>query len=51
MSLAHRFIELQTADPRIGFEASNQYYYVGVDLMEKILNCEDLRDRWLKSGQ
>ena len=32
---------------RIGFEASNQYYYVPVDLAEKILNCRDLLDRWL----
>jgi hypothetical protein len=45
--LAHRLLELQARDPRIGFEASNQYYYVGTDLMEKILNCIDLRDRWL----
>ncbi len=44
---AHRLLELQAADPRIGFEASNQYYYVGEDLMEKVLNCHDLLDRWL----
>ena len=51
ITLAHVLIELQVKDPRIGFEASNQYYYVGEDLMEKILNCEDLRDRWLKNRQ
>jgi len=32
-------------DSRIGFEASNQYYYVPVDLMEKVLNCRDLLAR------
>lgn len=47
ITLARRLIELQTRDSRIGFEASNQYYYVPLDLMEKILNCIDLRDRWL----
>jgi hypothetical protein len=30
-------------DSRIGFEASNQYYYVSQDLMEKVINCEYLR--------
>jgi hypothetical protein len=40
----HRF---QQKDSRIGFEASNQYYYIPVDLMEKILNCRDLLERWL----
>ncbi|HTE21308.1 MAG TPA: hypothetical protein VK689_23325, partial [Armatimonadota bacterium] len=34
-------------DSRIGFEASNQYYYVPLDLAEKVLNCRDLLDRWL----
>jgi hypothetical protein len=38
---------LQVADSRIGFEASNQYYYVPLDLVEKVLNCRDLLDRWL----
>ncbi|MCS6775064.1 MAG: hypothetical protein RMJ43_12145 [Chloroherpetonaceae bacterium] len=47
IALARRLLQLQAADSRIGFEASNQYYYLGVDLMEKILNACDLRDRWL----
>jgi hypothetical protein len=38
---------LQQSDPRLGFEASNQYYYVPLDLAEKALNCRDLLDRWL----
>ena len=46
ITLAHRLLVLQAADPRIGFEASNQYYYVGEDLMEKILNCDALKQRY-----
>ncbi len=33
---------LALADSRIGFEASNQYYYLPQDLLEKIINCEHL---------
>jgi hypothetical protein len=32
--------KIQVADPRIGFEATNQYYYVPIDLIEKVLVCE-----------
>ncbi len=46
---AKRLLELQSDDPRIGFEASNQYYYVAADLAEKIVNCIDLRERWIPS--
>jgi hypothetical protein len=35
---------LTKADSRIGFEASNQYYYTPLDLVEKVLNCEHLRE-------
>ena len=45
--LAGRLHALQSADSRIGFEASNHYYYVPIDLAEKLLNCRDLLDRWL----
>jgi len=44
---AVRLQELQSHDSRLGFEASNQYSYVSVDLAEKVLNCRDLLDRWL----
>ncbi len=47
MALAKQLHEIQSRDARIGFEASNQYYYVPGDLMEKVLNCRDLLDRWL----
>ncbi|GMU24459.1 MAG: hypothetical protein AMXMBFR13_45330 [Phycisphaerae bacterium] len=44
---ARRMYTLQMTDSRLGFEASNQYYYVPLDLVEKILNCRHLLDRWL----
>jgi hypothetical protein len=46
ISLARRLYRLQSEDSRIGFEASNHYYYVPLDLAEKILNCRDLLVRW-----
>jgi len=51
MELARRLHAIQMRDSRIGFEASNQYYYVPVDLAEKVLNCEDLLKRWLPQRQ
>ena len=47
MELARRLHAIQTRDSRIGFEATNQYYYVPVDLAEKVINCQDLLTRWL----
>lgn len=47
IELAKRLHAIQMRDARIGFEASNQYYYVPTDLMEKVLNCRDLLERWL----
>jgi hypothetical protein len=44
---ARRLHAVQSRDSRIGFEASNQYYYVPVDLAEKVINCQDLLTRWL----
>ncbi len=42
ISLARRLHAIQSRDSRVGFEASNQYYYVPVDLVEKVLNCRHL---------
>ncbi|HNV03308.1 MAG TPA: hypothetical protein PLE61_01455 [Vicinamibacterales bacterium] len=47
IALARRLRRIQLSDSRFGFEASNQYFYVPVDLQEKILNCRDLLTRWL----
>ena len=41
--LARRLLEIMRRDSRIGYEASNHYFYTENDLMEKILNCEYLK--------
>ena len=41
-TLAKRLHALQSRDSRLGFEASNQYFYIPLDLVEKVINC-----RWL----
>lgn len=45
--LAKKLYSIQLRDSRIGFEASNQYYYIPMDLVEKVLNCRYLIDTWL----
>ncbi|MFA6102954.1 MAG: hypothetical protein WCV67_16640 [Victivallaceae bacterium] len=47
IELAGRLIEVVMRDSRIGFEASNHYYYTAADLKEKILNCELIRTSYL----
>ncbi|MBY5956794.1 hypothetical protein KUV50_01510 [Membranicola marinus] len=44
---AVEMVALVKLDARIGFEASNQYYYVVQDLMEKVLNGTYLLDQLL----
>ncbi len=46
IELARRLHAIQSRDSRIGFEASNQYYYVPIDLAEKVLNCRELLKRF-----
>lgn len=45
--LAARLYAIQGRDSRIGFEASNHYFYVPIDLAAKVVNCEDLLTRWI----
>ena len=40
---------LAKEDSRIGFEASNQYHYLPLDLVEKVVNCEYVLKHWLPS--
>lgn len=40
---AIRMLVLQAADACIGFEASNQYYFLRSDLLEKIINVDHVR--------
>jgi hypothetical protein len=51
LKLARDLFELQSRDSRIGFEASNHYFYVPVDLAEKVLNCRWLLDQWIPEQQ
>lgn len=44
--VARRLYAVSKADSRIGFEASNQYYYVPLDMVEKVINCEFLAERF-----
>jgi hypothetical protein len=44
-TLARRLFDIVDGDSRIGFEATNHYYYTRLDLVEKVLNC-----RWLARG-
>lgn len=39
---ARALYELQREDSRIGFEATNHYFYTPADLVEKVLNCAAL---------
>ncbi len=43
IELAQRLHAVILRDSRIGFEASNHYYYTANDLMEKVLNCVYLK--------
>jgi len=40
--LARALYDLALDDSRIGFESSNQYYYMPLDLVEKVVNCESI---------
>jgi len=42
---AVKLYEIVKADSRIGYEASNHYFYVPLDLVEKVVNCEYLREQ------
>ncbi|GAA5225352.1 hypothetical protein [Membranihabitans marinus] len=44
IQLAKELYEVSSKDSRIGFEATNQYYYLPQDLIEKVINCEYLMD-------
>lgn len=42
IELAKTLYTIMRRDSRIGFEATNHYYYTANDLVEKVLNCEHL---------
>ena len=47
LDLAVRLFGIQHQDSRIGFEATNHYFYIPQDLAAKVINCRDLLDRWI----
>jgi len=47
LNLAVRLHDIQTRESTIGYEASNHYFYVPIDLAEKVINCADLLNRWI----
>ena len=46
IKLARRLYSLAKEDSRIGFEATNQYHYMPLDLVEKVVNCEYILNNW-----
>lgn len=42
--LAIRLFEIQSRESRIGFEATNHYFYIPIDLAEKVLNVAHLME-------
>jgi hypothetical protein len=42
---ATELYSLMKSDSRIGFEASNGYYYTPLDLVEKVINCQWVPDQ------
>lgn len=47
IELAKILHDIISKDSRIGYEASNHYYYTPRDLQEKVINCEYLKERYL----
>jgi len=47
IATARRLYVLAKQDSRIGYEASNHYYYLPIDLVEKVVNCRYVLDEWL----
>lgn len=45
IELAQKMFELASADSRLGYEAANHYFYVPLDLVEKVVDCEYLKQQ------
>lgn len=45
--LAMALYGIQSRDSRIGFEATNHYFYIPQDLAESVINCDYLLHTWL----
>lgn len=42
-----QILPLAKKDPKVGYESSNQYFYLPIDLVEKMLNINEV-ERWIK---
>ncbi len=51
LDVTKRLLPLARADSRIGFEASNHYFYIPQDLLEKILGCRHILDILARDAQ
>jgi hypothetical protein len=45
IAAASELFDLAVADSRLGYEPSNHYFYVPLDLIEKVINCESLKSQ------
>ena len=46
ITLARELFALTQEDSRIGFEAANHYFYVPLDLVEKVINCNFVQKKF-----
>ena len=46
--MARQLFTLTRVDSRIGFEAVSHYFYLPLDLAEKVVNCRWLLDQYDK---
>ena len=51
IDLATRLYAIQQRNSCVGFEATNHYFYIPIDLAAKVINCNDLLLRWLPTIQ
>lgn len=51
ITLARRLFTLVWEDSRIGFEPSCQYFYLPLDLVEKVINCRWLLERFAREEE
>jgi hypothetical protein len=47
IAIARELFTLARQDSRIGYEAANQYFYLPIDLVEKVVNCRYILDHWV----
>ena len=51
IELARKLFTLSWQDSRLGFEASNHYFYVPLDCAEKVINAHFLLEKYGESGR